>query len=76
MPRPFVLPSSRLTLSFLTLRKKPKTQSITNKKVIMRNNNFFSKSLTNLLVFIIVSFCRPLVKNELDDSSPTLKVVH
>ena len=42
----------------------------------MENNNFFSKSLTILFAFIIVSFCRPSVRKELDDISPTLKVVH
>ena len=42
----------------------------------MKNNNFLCKSLTILIVFIVVSFCRPSVRNELDDISPTLKVVH
>ena len=42
----------------------------------MRNNNFFYKSLTILFAFIIVSFCRPSVRNELGDFSPTLKIVH
>ena len=42
----------------------------------MKNNNFFYKSPTILFVFIIVSFCRPSVRNEFEDISPTLKVVH
>ena len=42
----------------------------------MKNNNFFSKSLTISFAFIIVSFCRPSVRNELDDISPTLKSYH
>ena len=41
----------------------------------MKNNNFLCKSLTILIVFIVVSFCRPSVRNELDEISPTLKVV-
>ena len=32
--------------------------------------------MTILFVFIVISFCRPSVRNELDDISPTLKVVH
>ena len=36
----------------------------------------FYKFLTILFVFIIVSFCRPSVRNELDDISPILEVVH
>ena len=43
----------------------------------MKNNNFFYKSLTILVVFIIVYFCRPSVMNELEDIiSPALKTVH
>ena len=29
-----------------------------------------------MIVFIVVSFCRPSVRNKLDNVSPTLKVVH
>ena len=29
-----------------------------------------------MFVFIVISVCRPLVRNEFDDISPTLKVVH
>ena len=42
----------------------------------MKNNNFLYKYLTILFVLIVVSFCRPSVRNELDDIAPTLKVVH
>ena len=42
----------------------------------MKNNNFLYISLTILFVFIVISFCKPSVRNELDDISPTLKVVH
>ena len=42
----------------------------------MKNNNFFYDPLTILFVFIIVTFCRPSVRNELDDISPKLKFVH
>ena len=42
----------------------------------MKNNNFLCKSLTILIVFIAVSFCRSSVRNELDDISPTLKLDH
>ena len=41
----------------------------------MKNNNFLFKSLTILIVFIVVFLCRPSVRNELDDISPTLKAV-
>ena len=41
----------------------------------MKNNHFLCKSLTILIVFIVVSFCRPSVRNELVEISPTLKVV-
>ena len=43
---------------------------------MMKNNNFLCKSSTTLIVFIAVSFCRPSVRNKLDDFSPTLNVVH
>ena len=42
----------------------------------MKKNNFLYKSLNILFVFIVVSFCRPSVRNEFDDNFPTLKVVH
>ena len=42
----------------------------------MKNNNFLCKSLTILIFFVVVSICRTSVRNELDDISPTLKVVH
>ena len=42
----------------------------------MKNTNFLCKSSTILIVFKVVSFCRPSVRNELDDISTTIKVVH